>query len=283
MTSSTQSSTAVSVRDVSVAFDGVLALNGVSFDAHEGEILGIIGPNGAGKSTLINCISGLQRHKGHIEVLGNAVSGRPAHAIARLGIGRTFQAPQVMLRTSVIANVKLGQHRSMKATALGNLVGSPRSYRDERSVSRRASEALQFLDLERLANVRASDLAHGDLKVLEIARVICMDPKVMLLDEPTSGLTLDARGRVADILRRVRSEVGATQIVIEHDVSFMRNLCDRLVVLNFGEILAEGPPDDVLNDERVRLGYLGQQRNPARRSANRLQVLQTRPVRTDDD
>jgi ABC-type branched-subunit amino acid transport system ATPase component len=257
MTTTSGADNAVVVRGVTVAFQGLVALNDVDLSAKPGEILGIIGPNGAGKSTLLNCVSGLQPHTGDIEILGRRVSDLPAYAVARMGVGRTFQAPQVIMRATALSNVMLGRHVAMRSTLLGNLVGSWRTRTEEREAKERARGALRFLGLERLADVRASDMSHGDLKVLEVARVLAMDPKVMLLDEPTSGMTNEGRWGVAELLRRVRGEVGAAQLVIEHDVSFMRALCDRLVVLNFGQVLAVGQPDEVLEDERVVAGYLG--------------------------
>jgi ABC-type branched-subunit amino acid transport system ATPase component len=252
------SATAIEVQSVMVEFDGLKALAGVSLSAERGQILGVIGPNGAGKTTLLNCISGLQRTtSGRISVFGQDITGRAAHVIARLGVGRTFQAPSVVGRLSVLENVMLGHTQANRASAVENLLWVGRTRSDERKARQAAAAALDFLGAAELADRPGHQLAHGQLRIVELARVLVTRPKLMLLDEPTSGMTGEERDEIGLLLERVRNETGATLVVIEHDVSFIRRLSERLVVLSFGEVLATGDPDVVLTDPQVRLHYLG--------------------------
>jgi ABC-type branched-subunit amino acid transport system ATPase component len=253
-----ESATAIEVQSVMVEFDGLKALAGVSLSAERGQILGVIGPNGAGKTTLLNCISGLQRtNSGRISVFGQDITGRPAHVIARLGVGRTFQAPSVVGRLSVLENVMLGHTQANRASAVENLLWMGRTRSDERKARQAARDALDFLGATDLADRPGHQLAHGQLRIVELARVLVTKPKLMLLDEPTSGMTGEERDEIGLLLERVRNETRATLVVIEHDVSFIRRLSERLVVLSFGEVLATGDPDVVLADPQVRLHYLG--------------------------
>jgi ABC-type branched-subunit amino acid transport system ATPase component len=244
-----ESATAIDVQSVTVEFDGLKALARVSLSAEGGQILGVIGPNGAGKTTLLNCISGLQRiASGHISVFGQDVTGRPAHVIARLGVARTFQAPSVVGRLSVLENVMLGYTQANRSSAVENLLWIGRTRSDERKARQAAIDALDFLGAADLADRPAHQLAHGQIRIAELARVLVTKPKLMLLDEPTSGMTGEERDEIGLLLGRVRDETGATLLVIEHDVSFIRRLSERLVVLSFGEVLA---------NPQVRLHYLG--------------------------
>jgi ABC-type branched-subunit amino acid transport system ATPase component len=253
-----ESATTIDIQSVMVEFDGLKALAGVSLSAERGQILGVIGPNGAGKTTLLNCISGLQRiTSGRISVFGQDITGRPAHVIARLGVGRTFQAPSVVGRLSVLENVMLGYSQANRSSAVENLLWVGRTRSDERKARQAAREALDFLGAADLADRPARQLAHGQLRIVELARVLVAKPKLMLLDEPTSGMTGEERDQIGQLLGRVRNETGATLVVIEHDVSFIRRLSELLVVLSFGEVLATGDPDVVLADPQVRLHYLG--------------------------
>lgn len=254
-----ESTTAIDVQSVTVEFDGLKALAAVSLSAERGEILGVIGPNGAGKTTLLNCISGLQRiTSGRISIFGQDITARPAHVIARLGVGRTFQAPSVVGRLSVLENVMLGYTHANRSSAVENLLWVGRTRSDECKAKDSARDALDFLGAADLAGRPARQLAHGQLRIVELARVLVTKPKVMLLDEPTSGMTGEERDEIGLLLGRVRNETGATLLVIEHDVSFIRRLSERLVVLSFGEVLATGDPDVVLADPKIRLHYLGQ-------------------------
>jgi ABC-type branched-subunit amino acid transport system ATPase component len=249
---------AIDIQSVTVEFDGLKALSAVSLAAGRGQILGVIGPNGAGKTTLLNCISGLQRTtSGCISIFGQDVTARPAHVIARLGVGRTFQAPSVVGRLTALENVMLGYTQALRSSAVENMLWVGRTRRDERKARAAAREALDFLGAADLADRPARQLAHGQLRVVELARVLVTGAKLMLLDEPTSGMTGDERDEIGVLLGRVREETGATLVVIEHDVSFIRRLSERLVVLSFGEVLATGDPEVVLADPEVRLHYLG--------------------------
>jgi branched-chain amino acid transport system ATP-binding protein len=276
-----ESATTIDIQSVTVEFDGLKALAGVSLSAERGQILGVIGPNGAGKTTLLNCISGLQRiTSGRISVFGQDITGRPPHVIARLGVGRTFQAPSVVGRLSVLENVMLGYTQANRSSAVENVLWVGRTRSDERKGRQAARDALDFLGAADLADRPARQLAHGQLRIVELARVLVAKPKLMLLDEPTSGMTGEERDEIGQLLRRVRNETGATLVVIEHDVSFIRRLSERLVVLSFGEVLATGDPEVVLADPQVRLHYLGRAASEKVAGPSRMQAA---PKKPDED
>jgi branched-chain amino acid transport system ATP-binding protein len=195
---------ALSVREVSVRFGGLMALDGVSFDVRPGEMLGIIGPNGAGKSTLLDCVSGLRKPtSGKVFLAGTDVAELPGYRRAGLGLGRTFQAPALLSHLDVIGNVMLGRHSQTKASVVGNLLMSPRTRREERESRERALAVLAELGVGHLAARKAHDLAHGELRVAELARALVMEPSVLLLDEPTSGMTMPERHRIGQMLARI--------------------------------------------------------------------------------
>ncbi len=249
----------LAAEDVSIDFGGLHALDGVTMEVRAGEAVGIIGPNGAGKTTFLNCVSGLLTPtRGRIWVGSEEVSTLRAHQIAAKGVARTFQAPFLMPKATVLSNVMLGAHLAMRAMPVSNLLYVGRTRREERMAAERAEHTLSFLDLARYRDRVASEIPHGVAKLVEVARALVQRPKLLLLDEPTSGMTPSEKSRIVDILAAVRAELGVTLVIIEHDVPFIRTVCDRLVVLNFGRVLAAGPPDDVLRDEKVRQGYLGQ-------------------------
>lgn len=244
--------------DIRVNFGGIHALAGVSLEVRVGEILGVIGPNGAGKTTLLNCLSGLQRtHAGTVELLGEDVTRLPAHQIARRGVGRTFQIPNLIRHATVLENVLLGADSHARSTFIPTMFGLPGARRDERRRRDEAMSLLERLGAADLAHTRADHLAHAQKRTIEMARVLAIKPAVILLDEPTSGMSEATRDGIGDVMSAIREDGVAAQIVIEHDISFVRNLCDRLVVLNFGTVLASGEPEAVFNDPAVRESYLG--------------------------
>lgn len=230
------------IRDVGVSFDGVRALDGVSFSADAGQVTAVIGPNGAGKTTLLNCVSGLYRHDGDIRLGGASLSGLPPHRRARLGLARTFQTPALVDELPAVDNVMLGA-AAMK--------------RPERE-HRLQEKAVQLLDRLGAAEVRdlpAGSLSHGDRRRLEIARALLPGPALLLLDEPAAGLDHDeAMGLLTSVL-----EVCATCVLIEHDVELVMKLAGHVVVLDTGRVLTEGPPSQVARDQRVIDAYLGQE------------------------
>jgi branched-chain amino acid transport system permease protein len=245
------------VEDVSVAFGGVKAVSDVFLRAAPGEILGIIGPNGAGKTTLLNCISGVQPHSGRILLDGRLLSGQDARAIRRAGLTRTFQHPSLVGDLTVVENVSVGASSGVSAGSLGGLLPTRASRRDAQVSRRRANAALDLLGFpQSRRTVLAAELPLAEQKTVDVARAIASRPAVILLDEPTAGLDETEMHGMATALRSVRDS-GVTIVVVAHHIEFLRGIVDRLVVLEFGRTLAEGPPDEVLRHERVVETYIG--------------------------
>jgi branched-chain amino acid transport system ATP-binding protein len=244
------------VTDVLRTFGGIRAVDSMSFRA-QGESLGIIGPNGAGKTVLLNLVNGVYPiDSGTIALDGARIDGLRPHQIAALGVGRAFQSTEQFRDFLAVEYVMLGrlphQHSSLFACALA----LPRVLRSERHERRLAVDTLARLGLEHAATERVSELPYGVQKLVDIARVLASEPRLMLLDEPTSGTTSDERGTISSVLQDVAA-TGLTMLVIDHDVSFISGISSRLLVLNYGQLLAEGPPDEVLARHEVIEAYLG--------------------------
>lgn len=243
------------VQDVSVAFGGVRALDGVSFEVPEGQVCGVIGPNGAGKTTLFDVVSGLRRpDAGRVSVGGVDLTGTSAVRRARLGVRRTFQRTQVFGRLTVAGNVlaALDWHGGGGGLA-ADLVGWPARRRLERERGERVAEVLELCGLTGLRDVHAAALPVGRRRLVELARALADRPRLLLLDEPTSGLDAEQTAR----LREVVAALDTTVLLVEHDMSFVMETCDRLVVLDLGRVIASGTPDEVRGDPVVRAAYLG--------------------------
>ncbi len=238
-------------------FSGIVAVDDVNFVVRRGEIHGLVGPNGAGKTSMLNLISGLYRpSSGSIRFKGGLISGRHAHDRAHLGIGRTFQAPQVMAELSALENVALGAFRWLPTGLVASLLGPRYWRRATLALVRRARGALDFVGLGHLADTPAGGLSYGQQKLLEIARSLAGGPELLLLDEPGAGLTQAEVMQVGVLIRRVR-DLGVTVVVIEHNMQMIMSLCDLITVLDFGKVIAEGSPAQVRTDERVLEAYLG--------------------------
>ena len=236
------------VKGVTKMFGGLVAVNNVSFEVSKGEIFGIIGPNGAGKTTLFNVISGFYRpDKGRIFFDGKEITGQKPHKLAKLGLTRTWQIVKPFLGMKVLDNVLV----SIYATK-GIVTGM-----SEEEAVRKAEEILDFVGLLHRKDLLAEALPHGERKRLEIARALATDPKLLMLDEPAGGLTPTEMDEVMDVARRVR-ESGITVIVIEHNMRVFMNICERIMVLNFGRKIAEGTPEEISTNEEVIKAYLGE-------------------------
>ncbi|HLN16652.1 MAG TPA: ABC transporter ATP-binding protein [Acidimicrobiales bacterium] len=251
------SSEGLRVERVTVRFGGLTALDEVSFEARRGEIVGVIGPNGAGKTTVFNVICGFLRPtSGSIWLDGRRLQHHHPHDLTRLGIARTLQGVGLCAGLSTVENVMTGAQARVRADLVSGLLGAWRSSREETTLRERAHELLDRLHIARYADAYPSMLPYGIRKRAALARALFSEPTMLLLDEPASGLSSDDMDELSELLRSLRSTTGV--VLVEHHMDLVMSLCDRLVVLDFGRVIAAGPPDEIRDDPEVTTAYLGE-------------------------
>ncbi|QIZ98532.1 ABC transporter ATP-binding protein [Leifsonia sp. PS1209] len=248
----------VEVKNLTVKFGGLLALDDVSFDIKRGEILGLIGPNGAGKTTCFNAMTGVYKPtSGDVLLEGKSIKGQKQHQITRLGLARTFQNIRLFGEMSALENVVVGLDARHRTSVPGALVRSPRHIREEKSAIERGMALLEFVGIADLASTASRQLPYGYQRRLEIARALATDPKVLCLDEPAAGFNPAEKEDLMDLIRTIRAD-GYTVLLIEHDMRLVMGVTDRIVVLEFGRKLADDVPLAIRNDQRVIAAYLGE-------------------------
>ncbi len=241
---------------VTMRFGGLTAVNNVSLQVHSGEIVGLIGPNGAGKTTFFNCLTGLYRPtSGEVRFAGQVLPPRP-RLVVRAGMARTFQNIRLFHNMTALENVMVGMYSRTHTNAIDAVFRLPRHRREELASTERARELLEFVGLGSSGDMLSRNLPYGDQRRLEIARALATDPKLLLLDEPTAGMNPQETRQAEELIFRIR-DLGLAILVIEHDMRFIFNLCDRVCCLVRGEVLVEGPGDVVQNDPRVIEAYIG--------------------------
>ena len=247
------------VEEATIKFGGLVAVNKVSFELNEGDLFGLIGPNGAGKTTCFNLITGVYAPtSGTIIFQDRNITGTPSNKIAKQGICRTFQNIRLFHSMTSLENVVVGgflRHKTVLGSALCYL---PSAIKETEELKSQALDLLRLVDLEDVANVRSRDLPYGKQRRLEIARALATQPQLLLLDEPAAGMNPNEKMELLSMVKKVRDELGVTVLLIEHDMKFVMNLCERIFVLDHGEEIAQGPPSEIRNDPKVIAAYLGE-------------------------
>ena len=247
------------VKNIGISFGGLKAVDNFSLTIEKGQLYGLIGPNGAGKTTIFNLLTGVYKaDHGSIFLDGKELTGKSTIEINQAGIARTFQNIRLFKDLSVLDNVKAGLHNHHPYSTIEGIFRLPRYYKVEKVMNARAMELLKVFDLDKECDYKASNLPYGKQRKLEIARALATDPKLLLLDEPAAGMNPNETAELMDTIRFVRDHFDMTVLLIEHDMKLVSGICEKLTVLNFGQVLTQGETSEVLNDKRVVTAYLGE-------------------------
>lgn len=246
------------VKELNIAFGGLKAVDRFNITIEKGELYGLIGPNGAGKTTVFNLLTGVYKpDSGNISLDGKDITGKRTIDINQAGVARTFQNIRLFKNLSVLDNVKVGLHNHYKYSTIEGIFRMPRYYKVEKEMNKRAMELLKVFGLDGESNFKASNLPYGKQRKLEIARALSTNPVLLLLDEPAAGMNPNETAELMETIRFVRDEFGMTILLIEHDMKLVAGICEKLTVLNFGHVLAQGKTSEVLNNPQVISAYLG--------------------------
>lgn len=249
----------LTVKNLSISFGGLRAVDSFNITIQKGELYGLIGPNGAGKTTIFNLLTGVYKPDSGIIILdGENISGKSPIEINKAGIARTFQNIRLFKNLTVLDNVKTGLHNQYKYSTLAGIMRLPSYYRTEKLMTEKAYEILKVFDLDREANTLSANLPYGKQRKLEIARALATNPKLLLLDEPAAGMNPAETEELMKTITLIREKFGVTILLIEHDMKLVAGICEKIFVLNFGMELANGLPQDVLNNPEVIKAYLGE-------------------------
>lgn len=247
------------VNHLSIQFGGLRAVDSFHVNIEKGELYGLIGPNGAGKTTIFNLLTGVYKpNEGIIKLDGQDITGKSTIEINKAGIARTFQNIRLFKDMPVLDNVKVGLHNHHSYSTLTGILRLPKYFKVEKEMNERAMEILKVFDLDKEADQLAGNLPYGKQRKLEIARALATDPKLLLLDEPAAGMNPNETGELMETIELVRKKFGVTVLLIEHDMKLVSGICEYLYVLNFGRLLAEGTPAEVLKNPEVVTAYLGE-------------------------
>nr|WP_177296157.1 ABC transporter ATP-binding protein [uncultured Blautia sp.] len=247
------------VNHLSIQFGGLRAVDGFHLNIEKGELYGLIGPNGAGKTTVFNLLTGVYKPtEGIIRLDGQDITGKSTIEINKAGIARTFQNIRLFKDIPVLDNVKVGLHNHYQYSTLTGILRLPKYFKVEKEMNEKAMEILKVFDLDKEAHLLAGNLPYGKQRKLEIARALATDPKLLLLDEPAAGMNPNETQELMDTIRFVQEHFHMTTLLIEHDMKLVGGICEKLTVLNFGQVLTEGETSEVLNNPQVITAYLGE-------------------------
>ena len=250
--------TVLETKDLGITFGGLKALDAVYIRIVEKEIVGLIGPNGAGKTTVFNLLTGVYTPtKGAIRFEGQSIIGKKPYQINRLGIARTFQNIRLFKNMTVLDNIKVAMNQNMSYSVVSGMFRLPSYWKQEKAVGGKARELLRLFDMEDVGEQQAGNLPYGQQRKLEILRALASEPKLLLLDEPAAGMNPTETKELMEVIRGIRDRFGVAILLIEHDMSLVMEVCERLYVLDYGTLIATGTPDEVRKDERVIKAYLG--------------------------